>query len=80
MQKNWNKATSNIERYRYYEGKDAGKNTPFYSSVNLNAMSDRQEAELLLAYVLAKYTVFTPIKRSDTREIEEIEAFKATMR
>jgi hypothetical protein len=35
---------------------------------------------LLLAYVLAKYTVFTPIKRSDTREIEEIEAFKATMR
>lgn len=80
MQKNWNKATSNIERYRYYEGKDAGKNTPFYSSVNLSSMSDRQEAEMLLAYVLAKYTVFTPIKRSDTREIEEIEAFKATMR
>ena len=80
MQKNWQKATSDLERYRYYEGKEAGKNTPFYSSVNLNSMSDRQEAEMLLSYILAKSKVFSPIKRSDTRDLEEIEEFRATMR
>lgn len=80
MQKSWDKATTNLERYRYWEGREAGKDTPFYSSVNLISMSDRQEAEMILSYILAKSKVFTPIKRSDTREIEEIEAFKATMR
>lgn len=80
MQKNWQKATSDLERYRYYEGKEAGKNTPFYSSVNLNSMSDRQEAEMLLSYILAKSKVFSPIKRSDIRDLEEIEEFRATMR
>ncbi|MDX9916047.1 MAG: hypothetical protein RBS49_09160 [Sphaerochaeta sp.] len=80
MQKNWDKATTNLERYRYYEGRDGGKNTPFYSSVPLTAMNDRQEAEMLLSYILAKYKVFSPIKRSDTREIGEIEELRNTFR
>jgi hypothetical protein len=76
MQKKWESATNNLEQYRYYEGKDSGTNTPFYSSVNLNSMSDRQEAEMLLSYILAKYKVFQPIKRADTREIEEIQELR----
>jgi len=78
MEKSWEKATTNLERYRYYEGKDGGSTIPFYSSVSLVKMSDRQEAEMLLSYALAKYKVFSPIKRADTREIEEIEALRSS--
>lgn len=80
MQKNWEKATTNLEQYRYYEGKDGGANTPFYSSVPLAAMSDRQEAEMLLSYILAKGAVFRPLKRADERDLAEIEALRTTMR
>lgn len=36
MQTSWDKGGSNLERYRFYEGKDGGKSKPFYSSVALN--------------------------------------------
>ncbi len=72
MQKKWEKACDNLVRYRYYEGAKSGANTPFYSSVPLTAMSDRQEAEMLLSYIIAKYDVFPYIKRADTRTIKKL--------
>jgi hypothetical protein len=76
MQKDWQKASTNLEKYRYYEGKDAGATKPFYSSVTLKQMSDRQEAEMVLSYVLEKAKVFRPIKPTDTKEIKEIEKLR----
>ncbi|MDD3057008.1 MAG: hypothetical protein PHY87_00595 [Sphaerochaeta sp.] len=77
MQADWQKASTNLERYRYYEGKDGGNTKPFYSSVPLTGMSDRQEAVMVLSYILEKYKVFRPIKASDTEEIAEIEALRS---
>jgi hypothetical protein len=78
MQSDWQKASTNLERYRYYEGKDGGSTKPFYSSVPLTGMSDRQEAVMVLSYILEKYKVFRPIKASDTEEISEIEALRSS--
>jgi hypothetical protein len=78
MQADWQKASTNLERYRYYEGKDGGNTTPFYSSVPLTKMSDRQEAVMVLSYILEKYKVFKPIKASDTEEIKEIEELRSS--
>jgi len=72
MEKDWNKASSNLEKYRYYEGKDGGKSKPFYSSVTLDSMSDRQEAVMVLSYALAKATMLEPLKKSDAVVVEEI--------
>ncbi len=76
MEDQWNKANNNLEKYRYYEGKDGGATRPFYSSVTLDRMSDRQEAVMVLSYILEKYRVFRPIKEKDTQEIKEIEALR----
>lgn len=51
----WNSSKKNSEKYAYYEGKEKGNNIPYYSSVNLNSMSDRQEAVMLLSYAINKY-------------------------
>ncbi len=76
MQKDWNKASTNLEKYRYYEAKDGGTTKPFYSSVGLTQMSDRQEAVMILSYILDKSKVFRPIKPTDTKELKEIEALR----
>ena len=76
MEDQWKKASSNLEKYRYYEGKDGGSTRPFYSSVSLDRMTDRQEAVMVLSYILEKYRVFRPIKEKDTEEIQEIEALR----
>lgn len=78
MQTNWNKGGTNLERYRFYEGKDAGKSKPFYSSVTLDKMTDRQEAEMVLAYLEALAKVFTPIWPSDYRDLEEVAELRAS--
>ena len=72
MQKDWENGKSNLEKYRYYEGKDGGKTKPFYSSVPLTSMSDRQEAVMVLSFVIAKHKVFSGVKPSDTKEMDEI--------
>ncbi|MGH0053671.1 MAG: hypothetical protein ACQ5SW_09810 [Sphaerochaetaceae bacterium] len=73
MEKDWEKASNNLEKYRYYEGKDGGKTKPFYSSVTLDQMSDRQEAVMVLSYALAKAEVLgSRVKDSDTTDVEEI--------
>ncbi|MFA5447985.1 MAG: hypothetical protein WC233_06885 [Sphaerochaeta sp.] len=80
MQKNWEKGTTNLERNRYYEGKDGGETKPFYSPVLLTGMSDRQEADMLISFIIAKYEVFRNPKRADTRDIEELKELRASWR
>ena len=43
------------------------------SSVPLTKMSDRQEAQMVLAYLRAKYKVFRNLQPSDAKEMAEIE-------
>ncbi len=73
MESDWKGSATNIEKYRYYEGKDTGAVKPFYSSVPLTQMSDRQEALMVLAYVKAKYKVFANLQPSDAETMAEIE-------
>ena len=73
MESDWNKAPTNLEKYRYYEGKNGGKMQPFYSSVLLTQMSDRQEALMVLAYLKAKYQIFPNVLSSDVETMAEIE-------
>ncbi|WP_321301497.1 hypothetical protein [uncultured Sphaerochaeta sp.] len=73
MEKDWKKGSTNLEKYRYYEGKDGGKSKPFYSSVTLDKMSDRQEAVMVLSYALAKANILGPVKASDADVVEEIQ-------
>ncbi len=73
MERDWKETSTNVERYRYYEGKDAGAVKPFYSSVLLTQMSDRQEALMVLSYLRAKHKVFNNLQPSDAQEMAEIE-------
>ncbi|MDC7230485.1 MAG: hypothetical protein PQJ48_09265 [Sphaerochaetaceae bacterium] len=73
MEKDWKKGSTNLEKYRYYEGKDGGKSKPFYSSVTLDRMSDRQEAVMVLSYALAKANILGSLKESDAVVVEEIQ-------
>jgi tetratricopeptide (TPR) repeat protein len=73
MEKSWNKETSNIfEKHFYYEGSRGERYTPFYSSVPLNKMDDRQEAVMLLQYAINKYNAWPIHTRADKRSLEEI--------
>lgn len=75
MQKEWDKgaAKSALDRHWYYEGSSGATLKPFYSPVALNAMSDRQEAIMLLQYGTNAYKVW-PIKtRGDARSYDEIQ-------
>ncbi|MGI6437247.1 MAG: hypothetical protein ACOX0D_04240 [Sphaerochaeta sp.] len=78
MKTSWDKGGSTLERYRFYEGKDGGKSKPFYSSVTLDQMSDRQEAEMVLAYLEAKAKTFTPVLPSELRTLNEISELRAS--
>jgi tetratricopeptide (TPR) repeat protein len=75
MEKDWKKEAgrSVVEQHRYYEGSQGPKAIPFYSPVALNAMSDRQEAGMILKYAVAKYDVWPFHSRADTRNRDEIE-------
>jgi len=73
MQSDWEGSATNLEKYRYYEGKNSGKVQPFYSSVLLTQMSDRQEALMVLTYVKAKYKVFNNLQPSDAEKMAGIE-------
>lgn len=73
MESDWKGSATTVEKYRYYEGKDAGKVQPFYSSVALTEMSDRQEALMVLAYIKAKYKVFKNLQPGDAKDMADIE-------
>ncbi|MCI7805529.1 MAG: hypothetical protein SO157_08295 [Bullifex sp.] len=72
MKKKYDAATVPTEKMKYYEGKDGKSGKPFYSSVTLDKMSDKQEAVMLLRYALAFYEK-SPIKfATDAEKLEEI--------
>ncbi len=73
MESDWKNAATNLEKYRYYEGRESGAVKPFYSSVLLTQMSDRQEALMVLTYIKAKHKVFNNLQPSDAEEMAEIE-------
>lgn len=75
MQKDWNKSNKGaLDTHSYYEGANGANAVPFYSSVALNKMSDRQEAQMLLAYAVAKYDVWPFHSRADKRTYNEIQS------
>ncbi len=77
MNSSWKKTTKPYDKYAFYEGKDKGGNTPYYSSVALNKMSDRQEAVMLLNYAIAKFNVWPTHSESEELAIEEIKILKS---
>ena len=51
MQKKWDKETkSNFDKYAYYEGAKGADAMPVWTKTKLSAMSDRQEALVILKY------------------------------
>lgn len=77
-QQKWNSTDgTNFDRYCQYEGKEGPKQKPFYSSVALSEMTDRQEAIMLLLYAKAVYDSRSFHSRSDMRNMEEIDALTA---
>ncbi len=77
MFSSWDKASNSYEKFAYYEGYEKGNNTPYYSSVALNKMSDRQEAVMLLNYSIAKFNVWPYHTQSEIEAIEEINNLKS---
>ncbi len=77
LNSSWNKANNLYDKYAYYEGKEKGTNIPYYSSVALSKMSDRQEAVMLLNYAIAKYNAWPTHNESEVEAIEEIKALKS---
>lgn len=55
MQKNWDKETSNIEKYKYYEGANGAQAYPLWTKTALSSMTDRQEAVVILKYAQAVF-------------------------
>ncbi|MGD1822353.1 MAG: hypothetical protein ACPKM0_06270 [Pleomorphochaeta sp.] len=77
MNSKWKSLDNNYEKYAYYEGKDKGSTIPYYSSVALNKMSDRQEAVMLLNYAIAKYNAWPYHTDGESEAIEEIKTLKS---
>ena len=76
MNSKWNNRDNNYDKYAYYEGKGKGVNVPYYSSVSLDKISDRQEAVMLLNYAIAKYNVWPTHTDGENEAIEEIKGLK----
>lgn len=72
MEKKWKGETLASEKYKYYEGKEGIGGKPFYSSVTLEKMSDRQEAAMVVQYALEKYKVWKDKKPSMDKEVKEL--------
>ncbi len=74
LQDKWDSATDDYTKYGFYEGKLGVANQPYYSSVQLGQMSDRQEAVMLLLYAQAVYKSRAFHSQGDIRNMEEIDA------
>lgn len=73
MEKSWNKEKKDIfEKHFYYEGSRGENYTPFYSSVPLHKMDDRQEAVMLLQYGINKHNAWPIHTRADMRTFDEV--------
>ncbi|MCQ2412846.1 MAG: hypothetical protein MJ057_07820 [Sphaerochaetaceae bacterium] len=73
MQKNWNKETkSNYAKYAYYEGAKGADATPLWTNTKLSAMSDRQEALVILKYAKAVYDKASYHTAGDDKKYAEL--------
>ena len=72
MQKKYNSNSVPTEKMKYYEGKDGKNGKPFYSSVTLDKISDKQEDVMVLKYALAFYEKTTVKFDSDKKNLDEI--------
>ena len=72
MQKKYNSNSVPTEKMKYYEGKDGKIGKPFYSSVTLDKISDKQEAVMVLKYALAFYEKTTVKFDSDKKNLDAI--------
>lgn len=75
MQKNWNReSNSNYEKYGYYEGANGPDATPIWTPTKLSAMSDRQEALVILKYAQAVYRTRSFHTSGDDENYAEIQS------
>lgn len=74
MKKNYDKGGLPSDQMKYYEGANGKAGKPFYSSVTLDAISDRQEAVMLLKYAVAIYESRKNHLPGDTEKYNEIKA------
>ncbi len=72
MKASYDSNTLPSEKMKYYEGANGSSAQPFYSSVTLSQMSDRQEAIMLLQYAMAMYDLYPEHRASDTARYQEI--------
>ena len=72
MKKEYDKNTILSEKMRYYEGADGTSKVPFYSTVSLAEMSDRQEAAMLLMYADAVFKTKSEPLASEIEKYDEI--------
>lgn len=74
LQTKWeNETKSNTEKYAYYEGANGADAMPIWTKTKLSAMSDRQEALVILKYAQAVYNVTKYHTKSDDDNYEEIQ-------
>lgn len=74
MKKSYDKESIPSEKMKYYEGSEGSSKVPFYSTVPLSKMSDRQEAVMLLRYAEALYKAKENPLESETEKYNEIVA------
>ena len=73
MQKNWEKEkSSNIEKYKYYEGSKGADSNPIWTTAKYSSMSDRQEAVVILMYAQKIYESRATHTQADTKNYQEI--------
>lgn len=77
MQKNWYKETSNIEKYKYYEGANGAQAYPIWTKTALSSMSDRQEAVVILKYAQAVFDSRKTHTQADVDNYNEIASLLA---
>ena len=74
IQKKWDKETkSNFDKYAYYEGAKGADATPIWTNTKLSAMSDRQEALVILKYAQAVYNARPNHTKGDEKNYAEIQ-------
>ena len=77
MQKNWDKETSNIEKYKYYEGANGAQTYPLWTKTALSSMTDRQEAVVILKYAQAVFDSRKTHTQADIDNYNEIASLLA---
>ena len=72
MEDKYAQETLPTEKMKYYEGRDGRDTKPFYSTVAIGQMSDRQEAAMICQYAMAVYNLKSDPLPSDTEKYNEI--------